>query len=114
MWVHTTYIFFSIRRRGGYTLILIYESLLSDLKAQICYITKDNMGNKHTGILTLDNKDNLSKEDFVNYILDTAEEKAKYDCDLDNEYSDYDEKENFIKLNWIQLIEGDEVLETLL
>lgn len=95
-------------------MILIYESLLSDLKAQICYITKDNMGNKHTGILTVDNKDNLSKKDFVNYILDTAEEKAKYDCDLDNEYSDYDEKENFIKLNWIQLIEGDEVLETLL
>lgn len=95
-------------------MILIYESPFSDLKAQICYITKDNMGNKHTGILTVDNKDNLSKEDFVNYILDTAEEKAKYDCDLDNEYADYDEKENFIKLNWIQLIEGDEVLETLL
>ena len=91
---------------------LMYES--NGMCAQVCYITVDNSGYEHNGPFTINNDDNLSVEDFKSYVLKVAEEKARYDCELDNEYADYDEKENFVSLKWIDLIDGDDVIETLL
>lgn len=93
---------------------LIYESAEGNLCAQICYNTIDNSGRKSNGIFTICNNDNLSVDDFKQYVLSVAEEKAMHDCTIDNENCDYDEKENFVGLNWIDLIDGDDVIETLL